>query len=89
MPAGVQKAMDYTLVGLQNTYCFLDDIIIVSMRSESDHMTYVTKCLKKLDDHLRINLQKCFFLQKQKLNGLGTNLLKLASQHLEIKLQPY
>ena len=44
MPAEFQKAMDYTLVGLQNTYCFLDDIIIVSMGSESDHMTYVTKC---------------------------------------------
>ena len=30
MPAAFQKVMDYTLVGLKNTYCFLDDIIVVS-----------------------------------------------------------
>ena len=26
MPAEFQKAMDYTLIGLKNTFCFLDDI---------------------------------------------------------------
>ena len=45
MPAEIQKAIAYTFVGLQNTYCFLDDIIIVSTGSESDHISYVTKCL--------------------------------------------
>ena len=34
MPAEFQKAMDYTLVGLTNTYCFLDDILIVSKGSK-------------------------------------------------------
>ena len=29
MPAEFQKAMDYTLIGLENTYCFLDHILIV------------------------------------------------------------
>ena len=29
--------LDYTLVGLQNTYCFLDDIIIVSRGSKEEH----------------------------------------------------
>ena len=38
--------MEYTLVGLQNNYCFLDDIIIVSTGTEIDHLAYVTKCLK-------------------------------------------
>ena len=28
--------MDYTLVGLQETYCFLDDIIIVSRGSKEE-----------------------------------------------------
>ena len=46
MPAEFQKAMDYTLVGLPNTYCFLDDIVIVSTRSEPDHHSFVSKCLK-------------------------------------------
>ena len=62
IPAEFQKAIDYTLIGLQNTYCFLDDIIIVSTGTEADHLAYVHKCLKKLDDdNLRINLQKCHF----------------------------
>ena len=64
-PAEFQKAMDYTLVGLQNTYCFLDDIISVSTGSDSDHLSYVTKCLKKLDeDNIRFFLQKRHFALK-------------------------
>ena len=44
MPAEFQKAMDYILIGLQHTYCFLDDIIIVSTGTETDHLAYVTNC---------------------------------------------
>ena len=66
MPAEFQKAMDYTLTGLQNIYCFLDDIIIVSTCTESDHLAHVTKCLKKLDEeNLRIILQKCSFAKTE------------------------
>ena len=49
MPAEFQKAMDYTLIGLKNTFCFLDDILIVSKGSEDDHFQLVLDCLKKLD----------------------------------------
>ena len=66
MLAEFQKAMDYTLIGLQNIYCFLDDIIIVSTGSGTDHLAYVTNCLKKLDDkNLRINLQECHFAKTE------------------------
>ena len=65
MPAEFQKTMDYTLVGLQNTYCFLD-IIISSTGTKTDHLAYVTKCLKKLDeDSLRVNLQECHFAKTE------------------------
>ena len=47
MPAEFQKAMDYTLVGLTKTFCFLDDIIIVSKGSKESHIQYVYKCSKK------------------------------------------
>ena len=50
MPAGFQKVMDYTLVGLQNTYCFLDDIFVVSRGSKEEHLKLIYKCLKKLDE---------------------------------------
>ena len=63
--------MDYTTIGLQNTYCFLDDIIIVSPGTEADHLANVYKCLKNLDDdNLRINLQKCHFA-KSEIEWLG------------------
>ena len=62
MPAEFQKAMDYTLVGLISTYCFLDDILIVSNGSLEEHKSYVMNCLKRLDDeNLGINLPKCHF----------------------------
>ena len=66
MPAAVQKIMDYTIVGLENIYCFLDDIIVVSRGSKEDYLKLVYRCLKKLDeDNLRINLPKCHFAKTQ------------------------
>ena len=85
MPAEFQKAMDYTLIGLQNTYCFLDDIIIVSTGTEADHLAYVYKCLKKLDDdNLRINLQKCHFA-KSEIEWLGYKFTQTGISPLESK----
>ena len=77
LPAEFQKAMDYTLVGLTNTYCFLDDILIVRKRSKESHIQYVYKCLQKLDaDNRRINLSKCHFAKHQ-INWLGFSTIVL------------
>ena len=71
MPAAFQKVMDYTLVGLQNTYCFLDDFIVVSRDSKEDHLKIVYKCLKKLGEgNIRKNLPKCHFA-KTEIEWLG------------------
>ena len=40
MPAAFQKVMNYTLVGLDNTQCFLDNIK-VSRGSKEDHLKLV------------------------------------------------
>ena len=70
IPAKFQNAMDYTLLVLRNTYCFLDDIIIVSTGSESDHMNYIIKCLEKFyKKNLLISFQKRNFA-KTKINWL-------------------
>ena len=62
VPAELQKAVDCTLAGLTNTFCFLDDILIVSRFKH--HLDLVRKFLIKLDqENLRINLRKI------KLNG--------------------
>ena len=83
MPDEFQKAMDCTLVGLQNTYSFHDDIMIVSTGTESDHLSYVIKCLKKLDnDNLRLNLQKCHFA-KTEIEWLGYKLTQAGISPLE------
>ena len=71
MPAEFQKAMDYTLIGLKNTFCFLDDIVIMGKCSEEDHLKLVTNCLKKLDaDNLCNNLRK-FYSSEHEVSWLG------------------
>ena len=83
MPAEFQKAKGYTLISLQNTYYFLDDIVIVSTGTETDHLAYVTKCLKKLDEHnLRINFQKCHFA-KTEIEWLGYKFTQTGISPLE------
>ena len=71
MPAEIRKAMDYTLIGLKNTYCFLDDILVVNKGSLEEHERYVMSCLRRLDDeNLRISLPKCHFA-KLEIDWLG------------------
>ena len=71
MPVEFQKAMDYTLIGLKNTYCFLDDILVVSKGSMEDHKRYIMSCLRRLGDvNLRINSPKCHFA-KLEIDWLG------------------
>ena len=83
VPAEFQKAMDYTLIGLKNTICFLDDILIVSKGSEENHFKLVTDCLQKLDtDNLRIILLKCHFA-KQEISWLGFNITQSGILPLE------
>ena len=85
MPAEFQKAMDYTLNGLQNTYCFLDDILIVSKGSLKEHKSYVMKCLQRLDDkNFRINFPKCHF-EKLESDWLGYHITQSGISPLESK----
>ena len=71
MPAEFQKAIDCTLAGLNNTFCFLNHILIVSRGRIENHLDRVQKCLIKLDqENLRINLAKCHFA-KDKIEWLA------------------
>ena len=74
MPAEFQKAMDRTLNISKNTFCFLDDILIVSKRSELEHEKLITDVLIKLDkENLSLKLSKCE-LFKTEVNWLGHKL---------------
>ena len=52
MPAEFQKAMDRKVNHAQNTFCFLDDILIVSKGEEKDHKKLVRNVLQKLDEKI-------------------------------------
>ena len=85
MPAEFQKAVDYTLISLKNTYCFLDDILIVSKGSLEEHKSYVMNCLKRFDDeNFRINLPKCHF-GKLEIDWLGYHFSQSGISPLESK----
>ena len=71
MPAAFKEVMDYFLVGKKNTYCFLDDLIIVCRGSKDDLLKLVYQRLKTIDqDNLRINLPK-YHLAKTEIERLG------------------
>ena len=48
MPSEFQKAIDRTLNHAKNTFCFLDDILIVSKGEKHEHEQLVTDVLKKI-----------------------------------------
>ena len=74
MPAEFQKAMDRTLNHFKNTFCLLDDILIVSKGEEKDHEKLVRNMLQKLDnENLALKISKCEFFQPS-VNWLGHNL---------------
>ena len=85
MPAKFQKAMNYTLIGLKNTYRFLDDNLIVSKGSLEEHRSCVMNCLKRLDDeNLRIKLPKCH-IGKLEIDWLGYHISQSDISPLESK----
>ena len=57
----IQKAKDYISIGLENAYCFLDDILIVSKEPEEDHKQNVLNCLKRLYVKNLRYIPKCHF----------------------------
>ena len=65
------RAIDCTLTGLTKTFCFLDDILIVSRGGIEQYLDLFRKCLINLDqENLRNNLTKCHFA-KDKIEWLG------------------
>ena len=93
IPAEFQKAMDYTLIGLKNIYCFLDDILIVSkgsgeglrIRVVKDRRYYLLNCHKRLDEeNCRISLPKCHFC-KLEMDWLGYHISQSVISPIESK----
>ena len=87
MPAEFQKAIDCTLAGVTGTFCFLDDILIVSRGGIEQHLDPVRKSLIKLDQkNLRINLAKCHFT-KDRSGWLGYSITQTGITSLSNKTE--
>ena len=60
MPTEFQKLMDITLVNMDCTFVYIDDILIVSEGEKSVHMQKVREVLKVLDSaNLQLRANKC------------------------------
>ena len=54
--------MDYNLPGPENTYCFLNKILIAGEAREEIYKQYVSNCLNRLkEENLRFYLPNCHF----------------------------
>ena len=66
VPAEFLKAVDLTLTNCNNTYAYLDDILIETKRTKETHRQKLQMVLTKLDEeNLAISLYKCKFAWKQ------------------------
>ena len=74
MPAIFQKTIDKTLENIPNKFNFLDDILIITKGTITDHVSDIKLILKGLDEeNLAIKLEKCEFA-KQNITWLGYNI---------------
>ena len=66
MPATFQNTIDVTLRNCQNKFAFLDDILVITKGSITNHEKELDKILHLRDkENLAIKLQKCEFAKKQ------------------------
>lgn len=69
-PAIFQNFMDNLIAGIPGVFCYLDDLIIANSSIE-DHIATLNKIFAKIQEAgLKIQLEKCKFLQKE-LKFLG------------------
>ena len=60
MPTEFQKVMDLTLVNMDSTFVYIDDILIVTKGEKSVHMQKVREVLEVLDKaNLQLKADKC------------------------------
>ena len=62
-PAVFQRTMDTILQGIDGTACYIDDIIVTG-KSDDEHLAHLEEVLKRLQRHgVHVNQAKCRFLQ--------------------------
>ena len=87
MPADFKKAVDNTLVNINNIFAYLDDILIVTENNLDIHIQKIKEVLLRLEqENLAISLHKCEFAQTE-VEWLGFNITKTGTTPLMKKTQ--
>ena len=87
MPTEFQKAMDRTLSGCVNTFCYLDDVLIVSVGSIEKHNELVEIALRKLyEEGFSLKFKKCEF-SVHEIKWLGYELSKTGVKPTHSKIE--
>ena len=95
MPTEFQKVMDLTLVRMDGTFVYTDDILIVTKGEKSVHMQKVREVLEVLDKaNLQLKVDKCKIACTEiewlgyKLPGEGVALINGNIQGFSERLRP-
>ena len=68
--------MDRTLIGLKNTFCYMDDVLICSVGTLEEHNRLVEEALLRLlNEGFSLKLSKCEF-SVQEIEWLGYKISK-------------
>ena len=95
MPTEFQKVMDLTLVNMDSTFVYIDDILIVTKGEKSVHMQKVREVLEVLDKaNLQLKADKCKIACTEiewleyKLSGEGVAPINGKIQGISERLRP-
>ena len=95
MPTEFQKVMDITLVNMDSTFVYIDDILIVTKGEKSVHMQNVRDVLEVLDKaNLQLKADKCKIACTEtewlgyKLSGEGVAPINGKMQGISERLRP-
>ena len=81
-----QRLLDHVLEGLDNTFCYLDDIMIYN-KNKKEHIKTLEEVFKRLRDAgLSIAIDKCAF-GKETIDYLGYNVSKAGIKPLQKKIK--
>ena len=95
MPTEFQKLMDLTLVNINSVFVYIDDILIVTKGTKSEHLNKVREVMKVLDEaNLQLKAEKCVLAQDSmdwlgyKLTRTGISPVNAKSQGITERLRP-
>ena len=75
MPTEFQKVMEMLLAKFREVFVFIDDILIVTKGTKSEHLDKLREILKTLDDaKLQLKAGKCMIAENE-IEWLGFNLI--------------